>query len=866
MLQKTISAIVDFCRRLALPVTLGMLLLAVGAGWFVATHFKINTDVNSLLADNLGWRQIEKDIERAFPQKNDLLVVVIDGDSSAHADQAAEKLAAALSANTALFHSVQRPDALPLFHKSGLLYLSMDELIDVTTKLSQMQPLLGTLAADPSLRGLFVTLGLFADGIKLGEIKGEDVKAPIERFATAIHAALSDTPTDLDWQSLMGQDNGKFKQTRKFILTQPALDYGALAPGEKATAFIRSQVQQLQLTEDHGVRVRLTGSVALNDEEFSSVSEGMGIAGVLSALLVVIVLFIALRSLRLIMPIFITLLAGLSFTTAFALLTVQSFNLISIAFAVMFVGIAVDFGIQFGVRFRGVRHDLPDFNRAMQQTAALIAMPLTLAAVTTALGFLCFTPTSYKGVAELGLIAGSGMIIALLCNITLLPALITLFRPGPEKEAVGFRWARPLDRWLVNNRSDVLVLMSALAIAASLVALRVPFDFDPLNLKNPQAESVSTLFDLINNPDTNPYQIQVLAKDLETANTLAAKIGAEVKARRVMTLSSFVPEQQEEKLMLIGDTATVLMPSLQPAIIQTPPTVTEIKEALLETARKLSAVSESFPPAAKLVEELRLIDIRMQNEDQDAFMTALTTSLLGGFPGQLKQLIDLLAPTPISFADLPDELRRDWVAADGRALLQIQPAGNPRDPVVLRSFTEEVTKILPDASGMMVSILESGRTIVGAFAEAAALALLAIGLALLLALRRLIDVLFTLMPLLLASVLTLATCTLVGISINFANIIGLPLLLGIGVSYSIYFVSYWRNGLDKPLQSSMARAVLFSALTTLVAFGSLSMSSHLGTASMGKILTMALVYCVLSTWLLLPALLAKPIKSTNPLT
>lgn len=215
-----------------------------------------------------------------------------------------------------------------------------------------------------------------------------------------------------------------------------------------------------------------------------------------------------------------------------------------------------------------------------------------------------------------------------------------------------------------------------------------------------------------------------------------------------------------------------------------------------------------------------------------------------------------LTAQPVTLASLPDGLKRDWVAADGRARVEVFPKGNGRDNAVLERFVQAVRAVTPDAIGSPVTIQESARIVVRAFITAGVLAIAAITILLALVLRRLLDVLLVLAPLCLAALLTAASSVLLDLPLNFANIIALPLLLGIGVAFEIYFVINWRAGHSMPLQSSTARAILFSGLTTGAAFGSLAISNHRGTASMGELLMVALAFTLACTLFFLPSLLA----------
>ena len=230
--------------------------------------------------------------------------------------------------------------------------------------------------------------------------------------------------------------------------------------------------------------------------------------------------------------------------------------------------------------------------------------------------------------------------------------------------------------------------------------------------------------------------------------------------------------------------------------------------------------------------------------------------LIPGLTSTLGQVRGAMQAQRVTVEQLPAELKRDWVATDGRARIEVYPRGN--DNAALAAFATAVRTVAPEATGPPVSIQESSRTIVRAFLVAGAWALAAIMLLLALALRRARDVLLTLAPLLLSGLATLGLCAALGLSLDFENIIALPLLVGIGVAFNIYFVMAWRAGARELLQSSLTRAVIFSALTTGTAFGSLWLSHHPGTAGMGRLLALSLAFTLASTLLFLPALLGGP--------
>jgi hopanoid biosynthesis associated RND transporter like protein HpnN len=325
-----------------------------------------------------------------------------------------------------------------------------------------------------------------------------------------------------------------------------------------------------------------------------------------------------------------------------------------------------------------------------------------------------------------------------------------------------------------------------------------------------------------------------------------------------MTLASFIPDLQPEKLQLISDAAKKLAGAFDPKNALMPPTDAENIEALKEGAgRLIEAAGDQNGSGASAAKRLSaaLTSVAGANQElrakaEDAFIQPLKTAL-GGLQASLQA-------QPVTQKSLPPGLVRDWTTPDGRARVEVAPKGDPSDNVATRQFARAVLAVEPNATEGPISILEAGHTIVRAFIVAGLWALLSIGILLWLVLRRIGDVLLTLVPLILAGVVTLEICVVIGLPLNFANIIALPLLLGVGVAFKIYYIMAWREGQTNLLQTSLTRAVFFSALTTATAFGSLWFSSHPGTASMGKLLALSLMSTLAAAVLFQPVLMGKP--------
>ena len=857
MLTKIVISIVRACTRFAATTVLIALGFAIAAGFYAAEHFEINTDINTLISPELDWRKRDIQFDGAFDRDRTILAVV-EAPTPELTTSAAAALNQKLSSDATHFESVQPLGSGEFFEKNGLLFLPTQEVARFTGQFGQAAPLIEILAGDPSIRGLTGALETSLAGIKRGQIKLDSAERPFNQISQTVEDVLKNGNATFSWRELVSDKPLTDADRRAFIEFKPILDFNALEPGKAATDAIRQAASDLNLAGQYGARVRLTGPVPIANEEFATVADGAVVNGIGTVLVVLFILWMALHSAKIISAVFANLFIGLSITTAIGLWMVGSLNLLSIAFAVLFVGLGVDFGIQFSVRYRSERFKSNDLRTALEKAAEYSAIPLSLAAMATAAGFLSFLPTDYKGVSELGKIAGVGMLVAFFSSITVLPALLNLLNPPGEDDPVGYAFLAPVDHFLEKHRVIIIVGTLVVATAGLPLLYFLRFDFNPINLRNPNVESISTFLDLRKDPNTGANAINVMTNSEADAKKIESRLEQVPEVLRVMSLDSFVPEDQPEKLKLIAQGAKVLNPALNPESIDEPPSDAENVEALKGSADSLrkTAGDAKGPGAvaarrlADTLSKLASSNEATRNKAQAVFVTPLKVVL--------DQLKNALQAKPVSLKTLPADLVAGWKTKDGLMRVEAQPRGDPNDNETLRKFAGAVLAAEPTAIGGPVSILKSGDTVVKAFIHAGFWALLVISLLLWLALRRVTDVLLTLVPLLVAGAVTLEICVLIDMPLNFANIVALPLLLGVGVAFKIYYVTAWRAGRTNLLQSSLTRAIFFSAMTTATAFGSLWLSSHPGTASMGKLLALSLVTTLAAVLLFQPALMGKP--------
>ncbi len=875
---ETIHNLAELWTRLMQRHALIVILLFATLSWgtldYTGTHLGINTDTEDMLSAELQWRKNNKLNSAEFPQFSSVIAVVIDAQTAGQAQDVALKLAKRLETESSLFEWVFRGQDETFFRQNGLLYKDLDELQTLADELSVMQPFLSRLQRDPSLRGLFSVLNEAVTEISKGE--SLETGDAFNQIAGVIDATVTGNNTLLSWQRLLDGNENDSKPTtadkRRVLVVKPRLDYSSLLPGKEAVLAVRGIATEMHLTPDNGITVRVTGGAALSYEELESVSRGAGVAGLLALVMVTIILTLGMRSLWLVVASLVTLIMGLIMTAGFAAWAIGELNLISVAFAVLYIGLGIDFAIHYCLRYRELLQDGVEKSLALSQTGSGIGSSLTLCAITTATGFYAFIPTDYSGVAELGLISGTGTFISLVLSLSLLPALLTLLPPPTRFHRSHNRLSTIVDKLtpLPGQYPKRILMVAIIFTLLSVILLNnLRFDPNPLNLQDPETESVQTYRDLIADSDTTPWSIVVLTHNPAEAEEMSKQLEQLQTVDSVMSLYSFAAEDQQDKVYLVEDIDLLLGPDLHQTISTETPSLKEQIQTLEQLIYTLQIAFSANTIDSRLQELQSLHDALIslmswlkpsENSaisDQQQKLDELQYRLLSTLPGRLDALRDALAAEEFTLDKLPENIRSRWVSDNNMYRLEVIPVGDLTDQIQLEQFVTEVRQIAPGATDSPVVFVEASRAVVQAFQQAFLSALILIALLLIFLLEKKRDALIVLAPLILAGLLTGAASILLNMPFNFANIIALPLLLGIGVDSGVHMVQRFREGTDSVqiLRTSTARAVFISSLTTVCSFGNLAFSSHLGTASMGVMLTLGVGFTLICTLIILPALL-----------
>jgi len=830
-------------------VLVGLALITAVAGWIAVDRYAMNSRLGDLVQQDADWRSDYEAFQAAFPQLVETGLVVVSGTSFTQVESAAKQLEQAIAARSEQFVDVYAPANDPFFRDNALLFMSLAQLDEVSDTLARAQPMLSAVASDPSLRGVLrVVDSALAESVK-GETAFENsgFDDALGRLSRSAAAAVAGDDATIRWgdEFLGGSDEVHYR----IIFLRGKQNYGSSLPNAELVSSLQNIIGATPLGPD--VTVKLTGEIVLRHEEVQAAVGGVQLAGGFAFLLLGAVLAFGVRSARVVLGTFVLLLVGVIWTSAWAMLAVGSYNTLSLVFLVMFFGLGVDFCVHYCLRLQealDVAHTVSEragqdaIQGAFKAATRSVGGAIALCTLTTAIGFLGFAPTPYKGLADLGVISAGGMAIACVLTFTLLPAFFAFFGVPAGRTNVlpgGAQVLKVLLRWRFG-------MLAALGV-----------------LLDPAAESMQSLRELQREKQITDYALYALAQvdDLDDLKALTSLSSVE----RVTTPFDYVPGEQEEKLYALEDLEAMLGSALVPleSAEVADVSVEQLRAAVDNSAtgiRNALGTGKLSPERAELLRSLHK-QLQVMSGDSDTVLLAWQSGVVDGLLPELDWLRRAIAATEVEFADLPAGLRARLVAPDGRYLTAMVPAKDIAPVAALSEFIASVRAEEPAATGRPVVEWGVGGIVVESFETALIVALVGIALVLLLVLRSLRSALLVLTPLVLTGLFTAATIVLLDVPLNMASVLVLPLIFGLGVDNGIHMVERYRDfalGADAAdlMRSSTPRAVLLSTLTTVGTFAALMLSPHAGTASIGFLLTIAVAWLLVFTCFVLPLLLS----------
>jgi len=867
-LKKTTSCLPEWWMPLILKYSRSLLILILCVTgillFFTIRNFKVNTNLTEMISNDLPYQQVLLKFHEEFPGLVRSIVVVVEGGSPNQTRRARNVLAERLRRENTLFKSVYAPGEDPFFDKNGLLYLSLEELEQQGDSLAEMQPFLALLSQDFTLSGLFTVLEQVVNQDDISIKDNEPLIRLFNDLSQTLQSVAQGKKYRMSWQDLVLEESATSPQ-KQFIVLQTNNDQQIKNPAKQTIKTVRQAAEQLHLKENYGITISITGTPVVNYEDMRSVRTDITIASLISFVMVGIILYLGLGSFRLVCAGLATLMTGLAWTIGFAILVIGQLNMISVTFVVLFIGLGIDFSIQIFLRYKEFFAAGKGHGQAISEAVNVTFNTLLICTISTAIGFYVFVPTAYIGASELGLIAGTGMFFILLASITMLPILMNLL---PAKTTCSL----PLPiggsiATLVSKYPRPILAGAAVAVVGSCLLLpKVSFDANPFNLSDPRSESVQTAMALFTGDKSSPWTISVMAANEQEAEKTAQRLRQLPQVKSAVTINNLIPKNQNEKLEQIEDMALVMPPVPQQPKTQAAQQYQPDTTALVELSQSLDAAISSgrlkgreLSAIKNLADNMHAFEQRLTGAKQDTILfDRLDSALLPDLELLLTRLNMLVQASEVNLNQLPGDLTSRYLSNSGLYRIQVFPRNDLRNVHNLKEFVAAVQTISPEATDQPVTILGAATTIASAFRNATIMAFILITLFLRFVMKTWVEVLLMMLPLLLALCYSMAAAVLLNISFNFANIIVVPLLLGIGVDSGIHIihrVKETRGGEIHILETSTSRAVLFSSLTTVMSFGSLALMHHAGTAGMGKLLTLSVVLMIFCMLILLPAYL-----------
>lgn len=829
------------------------LTLTLIAAYVAFDRFKIDSDTSKLIRQDAPWKVVYDNFTRQLPLIEGTSFVVVSGTNLAAVNKLSKELESDIRAQSDLFGTVYAPNNLLFFEDNAFLYLTVDELDQLVSDLAEAQPFLTAMAEDPSLKGITELLN---DGLN----SGEEIPVGFIRIAQilteTLDSLMAGSAKQVDWRSQLIRDPGDTYYN--IIIVKGKMSFEAGLPNAEVVGALREIIHRSNRPAD--IKVRLTGQIPLDHDEILSAMTSAQLAGSVALVLLILVLVLGVRSIRVITATYLSMIIGLIWTAAYATFAVGQYNTISIVFLVMFIGLGVDFAIHLCLRYQEKLAE-QDKLIALCSAATEVAPAITLCAITSALGFLAFVPTDYRGLAELGIISAGGMLIALVVTFTVIPSFFSL-TASPNLLSRGERFSR-LSHLFVQQKAALLVFTLFLAMASGWFAQDIYFDYSTLALKDPDSEAMTTLRELQEEKIVTDYAISLLV-ETDEAHELVARLEALPTVAEVISLEDFLPEHQLEKLNILEDASILLASTFYATRSITRLDEGERRATVALLHGNLRAYLERNPAGDEnLISSLtalsRALDLALRRQDFSSLALHYETLLVAGVTDEIGLLEHAIAAEVITTKDLPRSMLERLVTRQGRQLMSVIPTEDIAPVKALEQFVTEVRAVHPEATGKPVLDLEVGEIVISAFTEAIIYALISICLVLYLSLRSVVDTLAVFIPIGVATLMTLATSVLIGLPLNMANVVVVPLIFGLGVDNGIHVVKRFREGasFSQLSQTSTPRAVFLSTLTTLGTFSALSLSSHQGIYSIGVLLTCALTFQLALTLIALPAFLAQ---------
>jgi hypothetical protein len=858
-----LAAPLNIATRVALayPAATVALAIALTVMSLVITWGKLGyrTSRLDLLDPKSDYNRLWIDYINEFGDEDDA-VVVVEGASREQVVPVLEEISTLLAREDQLFHAVLHGVDLGRIRSKGLHYLSQQELLGVEQFLGSVIPIVEGNWSRLNLVRMATGMNqrLELTGGAPDARQGAAARYEMGRLSGSLLETLSGrrryqspwpempqsfaTLSELNAEYLLTKDG-----TLGFVLLRLALDKEGFARNSAATDALRELIAQANARHPE-TKIGLTGLPVMENDEMRSSQTSMYWASFVSLIGVALLFVAGFGGVRHALLANVVLLIGIAWSFGYLTLVVGHLNILSMSFTVTLIGIGIDYGVYYVARYLQVRAHTSSCKEALLETTAAVGPAILTGAITTAVSFFAASFTDFVGIAELGTIAGGGILLCALAELLVLPAVIGMRIPQP---LAIHEWVGPL------FKRPKLLLFSTMIFTCVVAAgvKRLWYDHNLLNLQAEGLESVELERKLLAESNQSVWYALSIADNRDELLARKEALLQLGSVERVEEIASLLPADHAVKSPIIARIAERLatLPERPPAIPVNKPD--DLGRVLARTQQLVSLAPDGGRCAREL-EQIRDLLRRSSPTDCFTLVSQFQQQMAGDLLSRLYALRSMANPEPPKLTDLPESLVHRFVGNHGRHLLKIYGRGNIWDMDALETFVKEVRSVDARATGNPLQAYEASLQMKSSYEQAAVYALLVITVVLLFDLRSVRYTLLAALPLGLGILQTFGLMGILDIPLNPANMIALPLMLGIGVDYGVHLIHEYREQRGPYRMSpATAIAVMVDGLTTVVGFGSLMIASHRGLQSLGRVLTLGVCCCMFTSMIMLPALL-----------
>lgn len=883
----------QFIERLAfkhsLVVVAVSLILAGLSIWVTGEKLTFKTGRGDLVAKGLPYVKLYEEYRDQFEDLEGM-VIVVESESPEKMAEFAETLAAKLQVRQDLFSQVICKLDTSYFRSRFLLYLDPPDLQSLQTKLEEHQDFIESVNAAPGLNPLLneinreISSGM-VDSLMtdfLGEGDAEDEEKNDENDLNLLIRIIEEMNRSLKknyhyqspWQSLFNSSEKSLQEKGYLVSKNEKLLFILAVPNEDETSFTgykdsvysaRELIAEVK-KDFPSISVGLTGEDVISTDEMIATQKDVELASKIALSGVALLFIIAFKGIVKPLLAVFSLLIALAWSLGFTSLTVGHLNILSVVFTTILIGLGIDFGIHILERYKEERKEGDDISTALQKTLQGTGQGNFSGAITTAMAFGAMVLTDFIGIVELGWIAGWGILFCMVAMVLLLPALVTLEekwrKPVYSKSAekpitASISW---LDRFFSHYKL-IITVCCVLVLVASLSLRSAHFDYNLLNLQTKGTEAVKYEMRILENAGRSAWSAAILADSLEEVRQKETQLKTLPTIENVESIVAMMPKHQEENLQYVRKNLLPLLSELYVEEEDEPFSLKALTKTLKRIRFKLQGregKEDKVAQAAREIDKFLETSKTIAPETVEKKLAEFSEELFVDYRGLMTDLKKNAEPKLVEISEIPKSLRDRYISKQGKYLITIFPSVDIWNLDERKRYLKDLRSVDVNVTGSAVHMFNSTRLMTEGYINGGIYAMTAIIIYVFIVFRNPRTVFFILLPVIAGSIWTVGIMELIGLKLNMANLVILPLILGIGVVNGIHITHRYREEKDKNsvvLGKSTGQAVILSSLTTMIGFGSMMVADHYGVFSLGLVLTLGVFCCLVASITFLPALL-----------